>query len=394
MKILMAHNFYQQPGGEDQSFASEAALLEEAGHQVVRFTCHNDDVARRSRLGLAVDTIWSRQSARRLRDAIRAGSIDIAHFQNTFPLISPSAYYAAHREGVPVVQSLRNYRLFCPNALFYRDGHVCEDCLPKAVPWPGVLHRCYRGSVGASAVTAAMLTTHRMMSTWTEAVDVYIASTEFSRQKFIEGGLPADRIALKPNFVLPDPGVGAGEGGFALYVGRLSAEKGIETLLAAWERVGARLPLKVVGDGPLAARVREQGARGHGVEWLGQQTPHEVYELMGQAVTLVFPSEWYETFGRTIAEAFATGTPVITSRLGGMTSMIEHGRTGLHFRAGDPADLAAQVEYLLQDPLRLRAMRHAARAEFESRYTAERNYTLLMEAYGMARERHRAARPR
>jgi glycosyltransferase involved in cell wall biosynthesis len=390
MKILMAHNFYQQPGGEDQSFLSEAALLEEAGHQVVRFTCHNDDVADRSRVGLAVDTVWSRQSAQRLRAVLRTGSIDIAHFQNTFPLISPSAYYAARREGVPVVQSLRNYRLLCPNALFYRDGHVCEDCLPKAVPWPGVVHRCYRGSLGASAVTAAMLTAHRMMSTWTEAVDVYIASTEFSRQKFIEGGLPADRIALKPNFVLPDPGMGSGGGGFALYVGRLSAEKGIGTLLAAWELVGARLPLKVVGDGPLAAQVREQGMRGKAVEWLGQKTPGEVYQLMGQAVTLIFPSEWYETFGRTIAEAFANGTPVIASRLGGMTSMVEHGRTGLQFRAGDPADLAAQVEHLMRDPERLRDMRRAARAEFEARYTAERNYTLLMAAYGMARERRHA----
>ena len=389
MRVLMAHNFYQQPGGEDQSFASEAALLEAEGHEVLRFTCHNDDIGARSSIGLAADTVWSRESARRLRTILRSGPFDVAHFQNTFPMISPSAYYAARREGVPIVQSLRNYRLLCPNALFYRDGRVCEDCLSKSIPWPGVIHRCYRGSLGASAVTAAMLTVHRMMATWTEVVDVYIASTEFSRQKFIEGGLPGDRIALKPNFVYPDPGPGLGQGGFALYVGRLTAEKGVDTLLGAWETLGKKLPLKVVGGGPLAPRVEEMARRSPGVEWLGSKRPQEVYDLMGSAVVLVFPSQWYETFGRTIVEAFAKGTPVIVSRLGGMVDLVAHGRTGLHFRAGDAADLVTQVETLLGDPVRLALMRREARLEFERRFTAEQNYGLLMAAYELARERRR-----
>lgn len=385
----MAHNYYQQPGGEDQSFSSEAALLEAAGHEVLRFTCHNDEVTTRSSLGLAVDTVWNSDSARRLRSVLRRGSVEIAHFQNTFPMISPSAYYAARREGVPVVQSLRNYRLLCPNALFYRAGRVCEDCLSKSVPWPGVIHRCYRGSFGASAVTAAMLTVHRLMSTWTDAVDMYIASTEFSRQKFIEGGLPADRIALKPNFVFPDPGAGTGGGGFALYVGRLTTEKGVETLLAAWNTVGERLPLKIVGEGPLAAQVQDAGRRSPGIEWLGSQPLDDVYELMGAAIVLIFPSQWYETFGRTIAESFAKGTPVIASSLGAMTAMVDHGRTGLHFRAGDAHDLVAQVESLLSDPARLARMRREARSEFEKHYTAQRNYGLLMAVYALARERQR-----
>ncbi len=389
MRVLMAHNFYQQPGGEDQSFASEAALLEAEGHEVLRFTCHNDDIGTRSSLRLAADTVWSRESARRLRTILRSGPFDVAHFQNTFPMISPSAYYAARREGVPIVQSLRNYRLLCPNALFYRDGRVCEDCLSKSIPWPGIVHRCYRGSLSASAATAAMLTVHRMMATWTEVVDVYIASTEFSRQKFIEGGLPGERIALKPNFVYPDPGPGMGQGGFALYVGRLTAEKGIETLLAAWETLGKKLPLKVVGGGPLTARVEEMARRSPGVEWLGSKRPQDVYDLMGSAVVLVFPSQWYETFGRTIVEAFAKGTPVIVSRLGGMVDLVEHGRTGLHFRPGDAADLVTQVETLLGDPVRLALMRREARREFERRFTAEQNYGLLMAAYELARERRR-----
>jgi glycosyltransferase involved in cell wall biosynthesis len=387
MNILMAHNFYQQPGGEDQSFASESAMLEACGHRVLRFTRRNEDLAGRSLLQLAADTVWSRSSARELRGMLRDHAIDIAHFQNTFPMISPSAYYAARDEGVPVVQSLRNYRLVCPNALLYRSGRVCEDCLPKALPWPGVVHRCYRGSLGASAVTATMLTVHRALGTWSEQVDMYIASTEFSRQKFITGGLPEDRIAVKPNFVYPDPGQGLGEGKFALYAGRLTEEKGVRTLLAAWELVGDKLGLKIAGDGPMAADAEAAGHRMPGVEWLGPRPIAELYALMGAATALIFPSEWYETFGRTVIESFAKGTPVVAANLGGLTTMVDHGRTGLHYRAGDAGDLAAQIEHLLRNPALLSRMRREARAEFERHYTAERNYELLMRIYATARER-------
>lgn len=387
MVILMAHNFYQQPGGEDYSFASEAAVLEAGGHRVLRYTARNDDLRGRSRVGAAADTVWNRKTVRQLRALFRENAVEIAHFQNTFPIISPAAYYAARSEGVPVVQSLRNYRLLCPNALFYRNDRVCEDCLSTAVPWPGVLHACYRGSRAASAVVATMLTVHRLASTWTSAVDMYIASTEFSKQKFVQGGLPADRIAVKPNFVFPDPGPGPGLGGYALFVGRLSEEKGIDTLLAAWRRVGERLPLKIVGAGPMQQQVEEATRCIPGVEWLGSQSPAEVYQLMGAAGVLIFPSQWYETFGRTIAESFAKGTPVIASYLGGMTTMIEHGRTGFHFRAGDSDDLAAQVEAFLAQADNLQRMRREARAEFEAHYTAERNYRVLMDVYATARRR-------
>src|SRR5205814_1104988 len=169
---------------------------------------------------------------------IRAQRPRVAHFHNTFPLISPAAYYAARAEGVGVVQTLHNFRLLCPNALFFRDGKVCEDCLGRPVAWPGVVHGCYRGSRAASAATAVMTAAHRALGTWRTAVDVYVALTEFSRQKFIAGGLPAEKIAVKANFVYPDPGPGAGAGGYAVFVGRLSAEKGVETLLAAWRPLG------------------------------------------------------------------------------------------------------------------------------------------------------------
>ena len=231
-----------------------------------------------------------------------------------------------------------------------------------------------------------MLTVHRVLRTWTEMVDVYVALTEFARSKFIEGGLPAGKIVVKPNFVAPDPGRGQGGGGYALFVGRLAPEKGTGTMLAAWDRLGTRIPLKIVGDGPLRARVVE-AARRSNVEWLGHRPVEEVHALMGKADMLVFPSEWYETFGRVAVEAFATGTPVIAADIGAVAELVEHGRTGLEFRPGDPEDLIAQVEWALSHPAELRLMRDEVRAEFEAKYTAERNYRALMEIYEAALER-------
>src|SRR5437773_765730 len=229
MKILVVHNYYKQAGGEDQCVAAEVEMLQAHGHEVTQYVLHNDAIDRMSRLEVATRTIWSRRAYREIRELIHSHRPEIAHFNNTFPLISPAAYYAARAEKVGVVQTLHNFRLLCPNALFFRAGRVCEDCLGKSIPWPGVVHKCYRGSRAASATTAAMLAVHRMLGTWREAVDTYIALTDFGRQKFIEGGLPPEKIAVKPNFVHPDPGPGAGTGGYAIFVGRLSEEKGLQT---------------------------------------------------------------------------------------------------------------------------------------------------------------------
>jgi glycosyltransferase involved in cell wall biosynthesis len=387
MKILAVHNRYQRPGGEDQVFVDETALLEARDHLVLRYEVHNDQVERVNRLALAKDTVWNTLAYRELGALIRRERPDVVHFHNTLPLVSPAGYYAARAEGVPVIQTLHNYRLLCPVALFFRDGRVCEDCMGKAVPWPGVVHKCYRGSRAASGVIAAMLTVHRVLRTWTEMVDVYVALTEFARSKFIEGGLPAGKIVVKPNFVAPDPGRGQGGGGYALFVGRLAPEKGTGTMLAAWKRLGTRIPLKIVGDGPLRDRVVGAAARRSNVEWLGHRPVEEVHALMGKADMLVFPSEWYETFGRVAVEAFAVGTPVIAANIGAVAEIVEHGRTGLEFRPGDPEDLVTQVEWALSHPAELRRMRDEVRAEFEAKYTAERNYRALMEIYEAALER-------
>jgi glycosyltransferase involved in cell wall biosynthesis len=389
MKILAVHNRYQQPGGEDQVFLAETTLLESYGHHVLRYEVHNDQVKRVDRLTLAKDTVWNTSAYRELGALIRRERPDVVHFHNTLPLVSPAGYYAARAEGVPVIQTLHNYRLLCPVALFFRDGRVCEDCMGKAVPWPGVVHKCYRGSRAASGVIATMLTVHRALGTWTEMVDVYVALTEFAKSKFIEGGLPARKIVVKPNFVYPDPGRGQGGGGYALFVGRLSPEKGVGTLLAAWERLGRRIPLKVVGDGPLRKQAAEAGIRHSCVEYLGYRPAEEVHALLKEASVLVFPSEWYEGFSRVAAEAFATATPIIASDIGSAAELVEHGHTGLRFRPGDPEDLAAQAGWFVSHPEEHARMRREVRAEYEAKYTAERNYRALMEIYEAALERKR-----
>ncbi len=384
MKILVVHNYYQQPGGEDRCLEAEVALLRAHGHEVVPFCAHNDAIDGMSRWDAAARTVWSRPAYRAIRDLIRAHRPQVAHFHNTFPLISPAAYYAARAEKVPVVQTLHNFRLLCPNALFYRDGRVCESCLGKSVPWPGVVHKCYRGSLGASAAVATMLTAHRALGTWREAVDVYIALTDFARRKFIAGGLPAGKVVVKPNFVAPDPGPGTGARGYAAFVGRLSAEKGIDTLLKAWEQIGGRVPLKIVGDGPLAATVAEAATKVPGVEWLGRQPPDAVNAVIGEALAVVVPSRCYETFCRVAVEAFAKGTPVIASGLGAMAEVVDHGRTGLHFTPGDAGELAAAVVRLAADAPEREQMRVAARQEFERKYTAAANYPMLRAIYEKA----------
>ena len=381
LKILLCHNYYQQPGGEDHSFAAEASLLESHGHEVVRYTVHNNSIERMSRFEAARRTLWNRETFHGLRELIRRERPAVMHCTNIFPLISPAAYYAAQAEGVTIVQSLRNYRLFCPNGCFFRNGYVCEDCLGRKFPWPGIVHGCYHSSRTTSAVVAGMLSLHWVMRTWIRKVHRYFTPTEFSRQKFLEGGLVEEQVAVKPNFVHPDPGAGEGRGGYAVFVGRLSPEKGVEMLLTAWPQLARRLPLKIIGDGPLAEQVRATANETAGIDWLGLRPSREVMAILGEAACLVMPSIWYETFGRTIIESYSKGTPVVASRLGAMAELVHDGRTGVLFEPGNPEDLTTKIHQLLDDPGMLGKMRRSARREYEEKYTAVTNYRLLMAIY-------------
>lgn len=384
MRILLVHNQYQQLGGEDTIFKTEADLLESYGHHVIRYLIHNDRIKEMNSLALAKATFWNHQVYQELRALIQKKRPKIVHFHNTFPLISPAAYYAAKDEGIPVVQTLHNFRLLCVNGLFFRDGQVCETCLTKKTPLPGIIHRCYRESAVASAATAMMVKFHDWVGTWLHMVDIFIVYSQFAHKKFIEGGLPKEKIAFKTNFLYPVPEPGTGSGHYALFVGRLSPEKGTTTLLTAWQQLGHKIPLKIVGNGPLALEVNTAAENIAGIEWLGPKPLSEVYELMGEAAFLIISSEWYETFGRVGIEALAKGTPLVVSNIGALAELVIPQQNGLTFEPGNADDLATQIDWLMTHPQQLKQMRAFARADFEAKYGAVDNYARLREIYALA----------
>ncbi len=386
LKVLAVHNYYHQRGGEDRVFEDEVNLLKSRGHRVSQFIRRNSSPGQLRNPRAAAGSVWSRSSFNELRALLRSEQPDVMHLHNTLPLISPSAVHAARAERIATVQTLHNYRIFCPNGMFFRQGRPCEDCLGKFLPWPGILHSCYRQSRTATTAVASMLATHRAIGTWSSGVSRYIALSEFSRSKHIEGGLPASKIAIKPNFVLADPGEGRGEGGFALYVGRLSPEKGLRTLMRTWEQVGSRLPLYLVGDGPLRAEVSAFAAGIPSCRLLGPMSGDQTLELIGAAAALIVPSECYEGFPRVIVEALAKGTPIVASEIGGLGELVTTGHTGIMFRPGDATDLLEKVEWLIGHPGTHDQMRSNSRTEYELKYSAEENYRTLLSIYDEAIE--------
>jgi len=387
MKLLIVHNAYQQRGGEDGVVEAEVALLRAHGHRVVEYRRSNDDLVAMPRLQAAAETFWSRRSARELGELVQRERIELVHCHNTFPLVSPSVYWAASRAndgaGVPVIQTLHNFRLICPQALMLRDERPCEDCVGRAVPWPAVQHGCYRGSRAQSAVLAGMLATHRVAGTWQRKVARYIALNEFCRQRFIAGGLQPERVVVKPNFVdagaAPAPDAPR-EG--VLFVGRLSHEKGVAVLAEAARRLAGALPLIVVGTGPLAGLL--DGLPG--VRLLGSLPADAVLAEMRRARLLVLPSICYENFPRTLVEAYGCGLPVVASRLGAMAELVSDGETGAHFEAGDASGLASTLATLHAAPERCARLGVQARAQYERELTPAANYRQLMSIYSAAQE--------
>jgi len=385
MKVLVIHNSYQQPGGEDVVVSEESRLLESQGHTVVRYERSNHEIERMSntqRLLMVKDIVYSGESKREIGELLFREKPELVHVHNTFMMISPSVYEACREAKIPVLQTLHNFRLLCPGWNLCRGGKICEECIETGL-WRGVWHGCYRKSHVMTAAVALMLQFHRMRGTWNDSVDGYVALSEFARQKFIDSGLPAEKIHVKPNFVGHDPGVKKQAGKYALFVGRLSPEKGIETLISAWGKMKISIPLVIVGDGPLRKSLESEVASQYlsAVTFKGWLTREETLVSMKQAAFMVTPSVWYEGFPMSIAEAFACGTPVLCSRLGGMREIVEDKRTGLHFNSGDADDLARKVEWAWSQPDRMAEMGRAARKEYEVRYTAEKNYNTLMQIY-------------
>lgn len=373
--MLIAHNRYQQAGGEDRVVEAEATLLRSAGHAVIRYDRHNIEATTTPKPALLTDTVWSTRSAREVGALISEFRPDVLHVHNTFFRMSASVHWAAHRAGVAVVQTLHNFRLVCPQATLLRAQRPCEACIGK-VPWRAVVHGCYRQSRGQSAVAALALQTNRIIGTWRDATDLYITLDSSCHERFVRGGLPAERLRVKPNFVSDPQPDSPSQGDTFLYVGRLSSEKGVGVLRKAMARA-ERARLLVVGDGPL----RDDLAQAERITTIGLRPPDEVVAAMRRARALVIPSIGPEMFGLVAIEAYASGLPVIASRSGALANIVEHGRTGLLVPPGDDAALADALAWAEHHPEEMATMGAAARERYLRLYTPETNLAVLEQIY-------------
>lgn len=385
MKILQVHNAYQHFGGEEVVVAAENKMLQQYGHEIHQWIVENSaigDINTLTKLNIAWQSIWSHQTYLQIQKKLQDFQPEIVHVHNTVPLISPSVYVACRHANIPVVHTLHNYKLICPGGYLYRNGQACEDCIGKPIATPSVIHGCYRSSRSQTAVAVAGLTTHNLRKTYKKDVDIYIALSRFARQKFIEGGLPAEKIAVKPNFVSSDIQQGEHLGRYALFVGKLVQYKGIETILQAWHSLDEDIPLKIVGQGPLEILLKSNLP--NNVEYLGRLPRDKVIYLMQNASLLIFPSEWYEPFGMVIVEAFATGLPVIASRLAGITEIVKEGYSGWNFKPNDPEDLASTIQLAWSNTTEMKRRGMMARKQYENQYSQEKNYQMTISIYQTA----------
>lgn len=387
--ILFVHNTYREKGGEESVIRTSRQLLERNGYSISFFERRSDDFLKASFASRFLSTLqipFSFDVYFALRKKIREVGAKLVHAHNIFPFISPSVYSAAHAEGVPVVHTLHNYRTLCVNGLFLRDGKPCERCIGG-----NTLHavggRCYGGSLPQSIAMAGNLAIHRLFGTWKNGADAYIALSEFSKRKFVEGGLPEDKIRVMPNFLdVASYPFESNPEKYLLFLGRLSQEKGLKTLLAAYEKLKVKTaapPLEIIGDGPLQGFLTEY-MKSHpelSIRWHGRLEGNEKIERLKKAALLVFPSECYENCPLTILESLAVGTPVVGSKLGGTQELIKNDATGAHFSAADPNDLAQTLASLLADTEKLYSMRVRSREEAERRFDSSLGLQRLVALY-------------
>lgn len=389
MKIVLVHNFYssKSPSGENEVFNAELGLLRSRGHDVEVYTRSSDELASSRflpQLRGAVNNIWSVSSVLALERLVRRFRPDIVHAHNTFPLISP-AIFRAGSKFAPCVMTLHNYRLFCPAAIPLREGNVCTECIDGHSTVPALRHGCYRGSRVATVPLVLSNYLHGKIGTYTKHVSAFIALSEYQRELSVKGGLPAEKIFVKPNFVADRPRehiVGWTErGDYAVFAGRLSPEKGVMTLLRAWREWGQEAPeLRLIGAGELDSQAR-QAAEGLPVRFMGRMSKQQTLAQIANAKLLVLPSEWYETFGLVVAEAAAAGTPAAVSNLGALPDLVADGQNGVIFPPRNPSALLGKVREAWQSDERLRALGLEARHRYEERYTENVNYQQLMKIY-------------
>ncbi|MBY7736806.1 glycosyltransferase family 4 protein [Paenibacillus polymyxa] len=389
-KVLIIHNFYQQSGGEDKVVEQESAMLRSSGIETEHYYVHNDSIQSKGLANmakLAVEAAWSFPEFKRIKELLLRVKPDVVHVHNFFPVISPSVYHACERLGVPVVQTLHNYRLICPAATFMRGNEVCEKCLHGTL-LHSIRHGCYRGSQLQTIPVAAMIKFNELIGTWQHKVSRYIALTEFARDKFAESGIPLDRIAVKPNFIHHqtvkakyDP-----NDRYLLFVGRISAEKGVRNLLQAWSQLEDRggLRLVIIGDGPQKAELAAAYSQ-EDIQFLGKQDGDTVLDCMSRAMYVMVPSIWYEGFPMTIVESYSVGTPVLCSRIGALEEVVEDGVTGFHFQHDDLENIKTVIRRAVAYE-NYAAMRQKVAENYAAHYTEEVNVKQLLTIYSEAME--------
>lgn len=383
MKILIIHNRYIYPGGEDQVVEAERRMLEKFGHKVILYEQSNSQI-RHFKLFHKIsfilkDIYWSRHSYRAIRTLIQKEEPDIAHFHNSFFCISPSAYDACYDAKVPIVQTLHNYRFLCPIGLFYHHGRLCENCLSHG-KIAAVKNKCWKDSYLFSFILTKVVTSFEKRRILSEKIGHFIALTPFSRQKFIDNGFDKERITIKPNFLdvefKPSPETGT----YGLFIGALSAYKGIRPLVEAWPTLKKDFPLKIIGDGPLYHALRRSTVS-TSIEFLGAKSLNETLQYLKTSLFVVVPSECYENFPRVILEAFGCGVPVVATNHGAMKNLVAHGKTGLLFQNGCREDLVKKIQLLIENPSLAKELGMNARRQYEEHYTLENNYEILMDIY-------------
>ncbi len=382
MKFLFLHNKYTFRGGEETIVGVETGLLREKGHEIVEYYKDNLEIENFShfkKASMLWTTSWNRESYNEIKEMLVKHKPDVAHFHNILPQISPSAYYACKAEGVPMVQTLHNYRMICPDSQLLRDGAVCELC-PADGLQNSLVYKCYRGSVIQTATVAMMIKYHRYLGTWNNIVDRYIASSQFLKSKLVEYGLPEKIISVKPNFI-PEIERSYEDEGYAVFPARISKEKGIETLLKAWRMIKKDHRLKVLGDGPLAPRLKAEYSTDSNISFLGKLDRDGVMKELAGCRTVILPAIWYENCPMTVIEAYANGKPVIGANIGALGEMIDHGATGFHTECGNENDLAEKIETLMGDKKLARRMGDKAREKYETVYNPESAYKSQMKIY-------------
>lgn len=380
--VLMAHNYYQVPGGEDTVFHNEVNMLEKNGHKVTKYTRHNDEIKGGvlSKLKLGIDTIFSLKTYKEVKKLIEEKDIDVIHVHNTLPLISPSIYYAARAKKIPVVQTIHNFRLLCPGATFTRNSEICEDCISKGLG-QSLKHRCYRNSLSQTFIMYLMLKIHRVIGTYNKVN--YITLTEFNKNKLLNLVKDESKVYVKPNFVEKRDLVERTLEDYFVYIGRLDDIKGINFLVESWKDIDENIDLYIIGTGPeeekLKVFIKENNIKN--IKLLGFMQRDKAFKIIHKSRAILVPSKCYEGFPMTIAESFSLGVPVIGSRLGNIESIIDDGSNGLLFEKGNTQSIKTVIESVFYNKDLNISLGNNAYNAFKYNYTDEKNYEELQSIY-------------